>query len=150
MVGPWLLDRGLGGGCGRRREQFPQGAAGEQDAMGVMDDAVEDRVPEGGVPDQVVPVLDRDTEIMAMALLSSGSRWRMPTAHCVRAISMRGGSPSLSDETRQLRNAVERLERIRSPRARCVVTGVGLASHFPTSQRRAITPSSPLPSRDPR
>ena len=60
MVETGLLDRGLGGGCARRREQFPQGAAGEQDAMGVMDDAVEDRVPEGGVPDQIVPVLDRD------------------------------------------------------------------------------------------
>jgi hypothetical protein len=45
----------LEGGSAGGREQFPHGPAGQHDAMRVMDEAIEDRVPEGGVADQVVP-----------------------------------------------------------------------------------------------
>jgi hypothetical protein len=55
-----LLARGLDGGRARGHEEFPHGPAGQHDAMRVMDEAVEDRVPKRGVADQVVPVLDRD------------------------------------------------------------------------------------------
>lgn len=109
-------------------------------------------------------------EMMAGALLSSGRSSANADRPMRAAISMRSGPPGLSDEPRQSRTpwsggggfvrlargassaSVKMATRVnrRSPRVRCVVTGAGLVSHFPTSQRRAITPSSPVLSRDPR
>ena len=40
-------------------DSLPQAVSGELDAVGVVDDAIKDGVGEGGVANNVVPLLDR-------------------------------------------------------------------------------------------
>lgn len=44
---------------GLGRFEFPERASGERDAVRVMDEPIEDRVAKRGVPDELVPVVDR-------------------------------------------------------------------------------------------
>src|SRR4051794_18595000 len=39
---------------------FAQGFAAQLEAVGIVDDAIQDRVGEGRIADQVVPAIDRD------------------------------------------------------------------------------------------
>ena len=52
LLGIWWGVDGVGA-------EFSEGASGEGDTVCVMDQAIQDRIAEGGIADAFVPVLDR-------------------------------------------------------------------------------------------
>ena len=73
-----VLARSSGNGLG---DLLAQGITAQLEPVGIVDDAIQDRVGEGGIADQVVPAIDRDlagdqrgAPPVALTTISSRSR----------------------------------------------------------------------------